>query len=224
MSMLSNLDLIRRVPLFAMLTEPQAQSLAGAVSKQRFKRGDLVVEQGQTSNALFIILSGRARVLMTDSKGREVILAKLQAGDYIGEMSLIDHDSHSASVAAEAQTDVLVLGRDDFLRCLVENTSMAHAVMLGLVRRLRSADQKISSLALTGVYERVANAVLEATVKADDGGLVLREKLSRQDIAKMVGASREMVSRVMKDFEEQGFIELHDDGVVRVHERRMAPR
>lgn len=224
MSMLSNLDLIRRVPLFALLTPVQAESLSGAVAKQRFKRGAVVVEQGHTSNALYIILAGRARVLMTDKRGREVILATLQAGDYIGEMSLIDNEAHSATVAVETQTDMLVLGRGDFARCLAENTSMAQAVMRGLVKRLRSADQKISSLALAGVYERVANVLLEATVVGDDGERCLREKISRQDIAKMVGASREMVSRVMKDFDEQGFIETCDDGVVRVYERRMTPR
>ena len=223
MSMLTNLDLIRRVPLFAMLTPAQAELLADAVAKHRFKRGQVIVEQGKKSDALYIILSGRARVLMTDRKSREVILATLQPGDYIGEMSMIDNQPHSATVEAEIQTDVLVLGRKDFTRCLPENATMAYAVMQGLVRRLRHADQKIGSLALMGVYGRVANVLLESAV-ADDGRLMIRDKLSRQDIAKMVGASREMVSRVMKDFEEQGFIQTLDGGAILVNERRHTPR
>jgi len=224
MAMLSNLDLIRRVPLFAMLTSTQAESLADVVGKRRFKRGEAVVEQGKTSNALYIILAGRARVLMTDRKGREVILATLQVGDYVGEMSLIDNDVHSATVQAEVQTDVLVLGRDDFSRCLSENTSMAYTLMRGLVQRLRSADQKISAMALMGVYGRVAAVLLESAQPDAEGQLLIRDKVSRQDIAKMVGASREMVSRVMKDFEESGFIEILDGGAVRVIERRTVPR
>lgn len=224
MSMLSNLDLIRRVPLFALLTQAQAQSLTGSVSKRRFKRGELVVEQGKTSNALYIILAGKARVIMTDKRGREVILATLEVGDYIGEMSLIDSEAHSATVVVETQTDMLMLGRDDFLRCISENSTMAHAVMRGLVQRLRKADSKIGSLALADVYERVATVILDSTVSNEQGERVIREKISRQDIAKMVGASREMVSRVMKDFEEQGFIVVGEDGVVRVNERQMAPR
>ena len=223
MSMLTNLDLIRRVPLFAMLTPAQAELLADAVAKRRFKRGQLIVEQGKKSDALYIILSGRARVLMTDRKSREVILATLQPGDYIGEMSMIDNQPHSATVEAEIQTDVLVLGRKEFTRCLPENATMAYAVMQGLVRRLRHADQKIGSLALMGVYGRVANVLLESAVP-DDGRLIIREKLSRQDIAKMVGASREMVSRVMKDFEEQGFTQTLDGGAIVVNERRHTPR
>ncbi len=224
MSMLTNLDLIRRVPLFAMLTPAQAESLAQAVGKQRFKRGELIVEQGKKCDALYIILAGRARVLVTDNRAREVILATLQPGDYIGEMSLIDREPHSASVEAEVQTDALVLGGEDFTRCLLENTSTMSAVMRGLVSRLRSADRKIESLALMGVYGRVANVLLESGVPSVENIRVICDKISRQDIAKMVGASREMVSRVMKDFEEQGFIETRPDGAIWVRERRKVPR
>ena len=92
MAMLSNLDLIRRVPLFSLLTNEQAQGIADSVVKRRFRRGEIVVEHGKKSNALFILLTGRARVLTADSRGREVILAVLQSGDYVGEMSLIDNE------------------------------------------------------------------------------------------------------------------------------------
>ena len=224
MAMLSNLDLILRVPLFGQLTQEQADSLAHSVVKKRFKRGDNIVEQGKNSNALFIILNGRARVVMKDRQEREVILATLREGDCIGEMSLIDSQAHSATVAAEVVTDVLVLERDNFMRCLQENNSTAMAVMRGLVQRLRSADRKIGSLALTGVYARVANALIDSAETRKDGVLAIKDKVSRQDIAKMVGASREMVSRVMKEFEEQGFIETLETGSVLIKDRRTKPR
>lgn len=217
--MVSNLELIRRVPLFSMLTASQAESVADAIVKSRFKRGELIVEQGKKSNSLAIILTGKARVISTDSRGREVILATLQPGDYIGEMSLIDNEPHSATVRAEVQTDVLVLGRLEFARCLPENSSMAYAVMKGLVQRLRHADRKIESLALMDVYGRVARALLEFAIVDADGHAVIRDKVSRQDLAKMVGASREMVSRVMKDLEERGFIENRSNGSMVVKER-----
>ena len=113
MSMVSNLELIRRVPLFSLLTAVQAESVANAVVKRRFKRGEIIVEQGAKSNALFILLTGRARVLTSDSRGREVILATMNPGDYLGEMSLIDNEPHSATVRTEVQTDVLMLARAD---------------------------------------------------------------------------------------------------------------
>ena len=177
------------------------------------------MEQGQKSNALFILLTGSARVMTSDSRGREVILATLAQGDYLGEMSIIDNEPHSATVRAEVQTDVLMLGRAEFARCLTENASMSLVVMRGLVKRLRHADRKIESLALLDVYGRVAHALLDFAVADAQGQLLIKEKISRQDLAKMVGASREMVSRVMKDLEERGFIEALPNGATLLKDR-----
>ena len=221
-TMLSNLDLLRRVPLFSLLTVAQAEVISGAVIKRRFKRGEALVEQGQKSNALFILLTGRARVMTSDSRGREVILATLAQGDYLGEMSIIDNEPHSATVRAEVATDVLMLGRAEFARCLTENASMSLVVMRGLVKRLRHADRKIESLALLDVYGRVAHALLDFAVADAQGQLLIRDKISRQDLAKMVGASREMVSRVMKDLEERGFIEALPNGATLLKDRLSA--
>ncbi|MFN3376425.1 MAG: Crp/Fnr family transcriptional regulator [Burkholderiaceae bacterium] len=210
--MLTNLDLLRRVPLFSPLTPAQAEALQGAVVKRRLRRGEVLVQEGHTSQALFLLLNGRARVVKTDARGREVILATLGPGDHIGEMSIIDNEPHSATVRAEVQTDVLLLGRTEFVRCLADNTSMALVLMRGLVKRLRHADRKIESLALLDVYGRVAHALLDMATEDPQGRPWIRERISRQDLAKMVGASREMVSRVMKDLEERGFIENIEGG------------
>ncbi|MFT3719570.1 Crp/Fnr family transcriptional regulator [Pseudorhodoferax sp.] len=219
MSMLSNLELLLRVPLFSMLTGEQAHLVSQAVSKRRVKRGEIIVEQGRKTNALFILLSGRCRVVTTDTRGREVIIATLRPADCIGEMSLIDNEPHSATVLAEVQTDMLVLGRAEFDRCVADNPQMARAVMTGLVKRLRRADQKIESLALMDVYGRVAHALLELAAPDTQGVVQIRDKVSRQDIAKMVGASREMVSRVMKDLEERGYIETQETGAIHIKDR-----
>ena len=218
MAMLSNLDLIRRVPLFSMLTVEQAQTIADGVVKRRYRRGEIIVEQGRKSDALFILLSGRARVITSDARGREVILAVLEAGDYLGEMSLIDNEPHSATVRAEVQTDVLVLGRNEFAVCLPDNSSLSYAILRGLVARLGNADRQIESLALLDVYGRVARALLDMA-EDDEGRRVIRSKVSRQDLAKVVGASREMVSRVMKDLEERHLIETQENGWVVLTER-----
>ncbi len=220
--MVSTLDLIRRVPLFSLLASEQAETVANAVVKRRYKRGENIVEQGQKSNALYILLTGRARVLSTDSRGREVILATLQTGDYIGEMSLIDGEPHSATVRADAQTDALVLGRAEFSRCLPDPGSMAYSLLRGLVQRLRDADRKIESLALVDVYGRVARALIEMAEPGDDETMVIQRKMSRQDIAKMVGASREMVSRVMKGLETRGLVQTRPDGSMAILKRAAA--
>ncbi len=219
MAIVTNLDLLRRVPLFSRLTVPQAEALGGAVHKRRFKRGEPLVLQGEKSDALYLLLTGRARVSAADSRGREVILASLMPGDYLGEMSLIDNQPHSASVHALVQTDVLELGRAEFVRCLSENTSMMLVVMRGLVKRLRHADRKIESLALLDVYGRVAHALLDLAETDAEGQAFIRDKISRQEMAKTIGASREMVSRVMKDLETRGFIETLPNGATVLRSR-----
>jgi CRP-like cAMP-binding protein len=216
--MLSNLELLCRVPLFAGLTPEQAKGIADAIVKQRFRRSEIIVAQGKKSDALYIILSGRARVVSADSRSREVILATLHSGDYFGEMSLIDDEPHSATVRAEVQTDVLKLNRETFARCLPDRSSLSHNVMRGLVARLRQADRKIESLALMDVYGRVARLLMEFAADDGNGVLRVREKISRQDLAKMVGASREMVSRVMRDLEERGFLQMQPDGSMLIKE------
>ena len=213
METLFTVDAIRRVPLFTMLTASQAQGLADAVVRQRFRRGDRIVEQGHKSDALFILLSGRAQVVVTDGRGREVVLAMVKAGDYIGEMSLIDDRPHSASVIVDAQADVLVLGRGAFASCLPKNANLAYVVLRGLVKRLRAANRQIESLALYDVHGRVARTLLDLAegVGADR---VIPAGVSRITLAKMVGASREMVGRVLKDLESRGLIQTQDDGTV----------
>ena len=221
MAIISNLDLIRRVPLFSLLPNPQLELLADAVSKRRFKRGENLVEQGEHSGALFILLSGHARVVMSNELGREVILARVGQGDCIGEMSLIDGEAHSATVSAEVQVDALVLGRGAFSQCLASSSLLAEAVMRALVQRLRSADRKIESLALLDVYGRVARTLIEMADRTPEGQLIIADKISRQDVAKSVGASREMVSRVMKEFGERDYLEERLDGSILIHDHLM---
>jgi CRP-like cAMP-binding protein len=217
MALLSNLDLVRRIPLFSVLDAEQAQRIADAGEKRHFARGETIIQQGMQSNTLFILLTGRARVYRADDRGREVYLATFHPGDYVGEMSLIDNEAHSASVRAEWNSDVLILGREAFARCLPTNSSLSYTILRGLVLRLRRANHQIESLALFDVYGRVARTLLDMA-ETRDGVKVIRTKVSRQDLAKVVGASREMVSRVMADLEARGVIRKVEQGWIAIRD------
>lgn len=210
MSIVSKHELLRRVPFFSMLPEAALQSISAVIVKQRFRRGHLLVKQGELCSGFYIIVSGSAQVISSDTRGREVILATLKPGDYFGEMSIIDDEVASAGIRFDAQADVLVITDEEFKRYLPPAGSVADGIMRGLVRRLRAADQKIQSLALLDVYERVENALYELA-QEQDNVLIISGKTSRQDIAKMVGASREMVSRVMRELEKNEFYKLNEN-------------
>ena len=196
----------------------------GALEKKRFKRSEHLVEAGDKSNMLFVILSGKASVIVTNPTGKELVLATLGVGDCIGEMSLLDNQPHSASVVADTQIDALALSREGFNSCILSNAQMAVSVMRGLVMRLRKANQKIASLALLSVFGRVARYLLDMAEDGDSNQIVIKKKVSHAAIAREVCASREMVSKALKEFEAQGFIRKVDDGTLVITERRSKAR
>jgi CRP/FNR family cyclic AMP-dependent transcriptional regulator len=205
--------LLRNVPLFSVLPEHQLALLTGAVTRKRFSRGTAIIAAGDPTDSLYVVISGRLKVMISDDEGREVILSMLGPNEYFGEMGLIDDHPRSASVVCVEPCEVLALAKRDFKKCLEDNFEMAVTVMRGLVKRLREADRKIGSLALMDVYGRVARLLLEMS-ETVDGHKVVTRKLAKQDIAKMIGASREMVSRVMKDLQTAGAIEVRPGSIL----------
>ena len=205
--------LLRNVPLFAGLDETQLKVLARMMVRTSFGRNATIICAGDPIDSLFIVINGRLKVLMSDEQGREVILSLLGPGEFFGEMGLLDDSPRSASVVTQEPCELLSITKTDFKRSLAENFDLSLMVMRGLVKRLREADRKISSLALMDVYGRVARLLLEMADDIDGEKVIVR-KLSKQDIAKMIGASREMVSRVMKDLQLGGYIEVRGRSIV----------
>ena len=204
--------LLRNVPLFVTLPDSQLALLTSVVSRRSYPRGTTVIAAGDSTDSLYVVISGRLKVMMSDDEGREVILSMLGPSEYFGEMALIDDSPRSASVITLEPCELLVLAKRDFKKCVAENFEMSMTLMRGLVKRLREADRKIGSLALMDVYGRVARLLLEMSEKID-GQQVVTRKVAKQDIAKMIGASREMVSRVMKDLQTGGYIEVRGNSI-----------
>lgn len=218
MALLSNKDLLRRVPIFASLTETQLETLAGSFVKRKFKNNALIFRQGAQSDAFFAILVGRVHVTTRDERGREVIFSTLKQGDYFGEMSLIDGEPHSTSVKAVTACELLVIERATFQACMPDLDSPINRIMLSLVSRLRAADKKIESLALQSGQERILKFLKESATLDENGHRVLRTKISPVDVAKNVGTSRELVGRLIKKFKESGIMIEQSDGSYRLME------
>jgi CRP/FNR family cyclic AMP-dependent transcriptional regulator len=204
---------LKAVPLFTSFPEDQLRMLTSVVTRKSLPRSSTVMASGDPTDSLYIVLSGRLKVMMSDAEGKEVILSILGPGEFFGEMGLIDDSPRSASVVSIEPCELLCIAKRDFKKCLAENFDMAQAVMRGLVRRLRDADRKIGSLALLDVYGRVARLLLDMA-ETVDGEKIVTKRLPKQDIAKMIGASREMVSRVMKDLQMGGYIEVRGSNIV----------
>src|SRR6185295_7354560 len=204
---------LKSMPMFATFSPEQLQALMGMISRRSAPRGAAIMHEGDPTDSLYIVISGRLKVMMGEADGKETILSIIGPGEFFGEMGLIDDNPRSASVVAIEPCELLALTRRDFRKCLVENLGLAMAVMRVLVRRLREADRKIGSLAMLDVYGRVARLLLDMSEDVN-GERVVTRRLTKQDIGKMVGATREMVSKVMKDLQVNGYIDVQGSTIV----------
>jgi CRP/FNR family transcriptional regulator, cyclic AMP receptor protein len=205
-------DFIATVPLFHGLDREELARFGELVRERSYPKGSVILFQDDPGDSLFILRSGRVKVVLIGEDGREVILGVLEPGAHFGELALIDDQPRSAHVIAMEDAQLLVLRREDFRRRVDANPSVAWALLQELSKRLRRADEKIGGLVLLDVPGRIARLLLD--LAAEGGSETIDKVLTHQTIAQMIGASRETVSRSMKDFQESGLI--------RVERRRIA--
>jgi CRP/FNR family cyclic AMP-dependent transcriptional regulator len=196
-------------PLFGHLDEASAKVLFKETQRRVYPKNSFVINTGDTSDCFYIILSGKVKIVIPDEEGKEVILSMLGAGDHFGEFSLIDGQPRSASVVTLEESTLLIIGRDQFRACLAENPAIAERLMISLTQRLRNADRKIEGLALHDVYSRLARTLSELATD-QDGKRTLPQRLTHQDLANMIGASREMITRLLRDLAAGGYISIEN--------------
>ncbi|HAV24508.1 MAG: Crp/Fnr family transcriptional regulator [Ignavibacteria bacterium GWA2_55_11] len=202
---------LRNVPIFAELEDKDLQRIAKLGTRQKYKKGNIVVLEQESGAALFVIVAGKVKVVRMDEDGKEVILSMFGPGEFFGEMSLLDGMARSASVVATVKAELFMIHRRDFLELLHEYPSVAIALLAELAMRLRKADMQIKSLSLKDAAGRVANVLL---MLADDLGVFRKGKVEiedlplQQDIANMAGTSRETVSRMLHQFIRDGQVQL----------------
>jgi len=175
---------------------------------QKFSASQTIFQEGDPAEVMYVVREGEVEI-----RRGETLLETVGPQEIFGEMGLIDDSPRSASVITIEPCELLSVTKRDFKNCLAGNFEMSMTVMRGLVRRLREADRKIGSLALLDVYGRVARLLLDMSEEVN-GQKTVTKRLPKQDIAKMIGASREMVSRVMKDLQKGGFIEVRGSSIV----------
>lgn len=196
---------LRAIPLFSQLREEDIDRVGRAARGKTFPKNSIIVFEDDPGDALYIIQDGKVKVVLSGEDGREVILSTRGAGDFFGEMSLIDNEPRSAHVIAMEESKLLVLRREDFLICLQEIPGIALGVLRSMCQRLRQADQLIGGLVLQDVPSRVAGRILDLADEND--GSAVAKGITHQTIAQMVGTSRETVSRTIRDLVNQGVLD-----------------
>lgn len=207
-----SIEMLRTVPLFANLDAQDLAQIAAASAVRSFNKNSFVITEGDTSNSLYIILSGEVKVFVSDEEGKANIVNRLGPGDYFGELSLIDDEPRSASIETLSKCQISILSRQYFVNYIEENPRIAIRLLQGVVRRLRTTTNHAKDLALMDVFGRIANVLLNSA--SDEAGRQITPALTQQEIAEQVGASREMVSRILKDLRAGGYISLEGKRIV----------
>ncbi|HEX4468836.1 MAG TPA: Crp/Fnr family transcriptional regulator [Gemmatimonadaceae bacterium] len=199
-----NVDFLATVPLFNGLDRVELERFAEVTREKSYPKGSVILFEDDPGDSLFVVRDGRVKVVLIGEDGREVILGVLGVGEYFGELSLIDDRPRSAHVIAMEDSNLLVLRREDFRKRVESSPSVAWSLLTELSRRLRRADDKIGGLVLLDVPGRIARLLLD--LAEESGTNAIEKTLTHQTIAQMIGASRETVSRAMKDFQDAGWI------------------
>lgn len=201
---------------FSHADERSLRALAPHGTVRSFPKSAVVINEGDATDSLYVVLSGRAKVYVSEEDGREVVVNTVGAGEYFGEL-VLDDGPRSASVMALEPCRFFVIPRADVEQMIERNPVFARDLIRKLIEHVRNLTEKVRDLALKGVYSRFVRFIDDNAVE-DDGKRIVRERLTQHDIAARIGGSREMVSRIVKDLTVGGYISV-DAKYITIHKK-----
>jgi CRP/FNR family transcriptional regulator, cyclic AMP receptor protein len=211
--MVDAITLLKQVYLFKHLEGTELQAIAAQTREVSFKKNAILMTEGDIGESMYIIRSGSVKVFVSDSDGKELILYHQNTGSIVGDIALLDDAPRSASVTATEATHAFMISKAKFLDLLREHPELSIGVIRSLTQRLREATEGSRRLALDNVYQRLTDKLTELKVTDSKGQDHLPRKFSHQELGNMIGASREMVGKVMAELIKGEYVEL-DDGIL----------
>lgn len=199
------MNLLKEISLFSGIDDSSLKYLEKVAAQKSYPKNTILFSKGDETDSLYIIKKGSVKTIILDENGKEIILSLHKWGEYFGEMSLIDKKPRSATIMTKEPTELLVIHRDDFLKVFNSNPNMAFDLFKILLKRLRELTEKLENFAFKDVYGRIAGLFNQMATPMDNKW-VIEEQLTHREIAHMVGSSREMVSKIMKELTIGGYI------------------
>lgn len=220
-------EVLRSAPLFRELDDEAAAALRASMVEVQLGRGEVLFREGDTGDRVYVVIDGKVKLGRTSSDGRENLLALLGPGQMFGELSLFDPGPRSATVTAVTDTVLLSLANEDMLTWLTGRPEVARGLLLQLGQRLRRSNDTLADLVFSDVPGRVAKALLDLStrfgVPSEEGVRVVHD-LTQEELAQLVGASRETVNKALADFAGRGWLRLEQRSVVILDLERLRRR
>jgi len=199
--------MLEDVAIFSGLNPTELELLEHHMVTRSFKKNTIIINEGDEASTFFIIITGAIKVFLSNEEGKEIIINAQGPGDHFGELALLDGAPRSASVITTEKSTIGVISKEDFHNVLSRNTDLALNLIRELTRRVRFLSDNVRTLALMDVYGRVAKVLL-GMAQEEDGKMVINNRPTQQDIANHIGASREMVARILKDLSTGNYITI----------------
>jgi len=220
-------DVVRKAPLFTALDDAAASSLRASMSGVKLSRGQTLFKEGDAGDRLFVVVDGKLKLGTTSNDGRENLLSILGPGDMFGELSLFDPGPRTATATAVVDSKLLALANDQVIGWVKEHPQVSLQLLGRLAQRLRKANDVLSDLVFADVPGRVAKAIIELGERfgtREDDGLHVNHELTQEELAQLVGASRETVNKALADFATRGWIRLEPRAVIVLDIERLVKR
>jgi CRP/FNR family cyclic AMP-dependent transcriptional regulator len=211
------LDALRNVPLFRDFDETELMQVAGLVTTRRYNKHQTIFREGDPGRTFYLILSGSVAVVRIASDGRETILSILKERDFFGEMSVFDTSVRAASVRTMTECEVGVIERDDFLGLIDRNPRIGRLLVIALSERLRAANKLIAATTSQDIRSRLASLLLNLMQNFGEPGAAgtrISLRLTNQELANMIGTTRETVNRTLNRFWDEHLIDMRTAHVV----------
>jgi len=204
---------LKEIPFLSELPDKTLSELASHAKINSFPKNAFIITEGDETSSMYILLAGKVRVFSSDSQGKEVTLLTQTPISYFGELALLSNEPRSASVITVEKTSCAIIAQTDFKLWLSNHPDVAFGLIQDLAGTVRRLTDKVKQLALSNVYERTIQTLQEmASLK--DGQLIIDKRPTQQELANMVGSSREMVNKIMKELTKGGYILIQDKALI----------
>ncbi len=220
-------DVLMHAPLFSALDAEGAAAMRTSMEERRVPRGDTIFIEGEPGDRMYVILDGKIKLGQTSPDGRESLLAVLGPGEVFGELSLFDPGPRTATATAVTDSMVIGLGHESLRTWLTGRPEVAEALLQALARRLRRTNEALADLVFSDVPGRVAKQLLDLADKFGQpgpDGVLVHHDLTQEELAQLVGASRETVNKALADFTARGWIQVDQREVILLDMERLARR
>lgn len=221
---MDKIKLLSTFPIFSRLKDKDLEKLASTAIQKSYNKGDIIFYENEFGRKLYLIVSGNVKICMISPDGKEHVLGNLSEKEFFGELSVLDKENRSTSAIAVDSVNLMIVDRDPFLEVLKDNPYMVYYLILSLCKRIRWTDKHLSTLAFLSSHGKVAKLILDmAKEKGNKIGnkTYIEHKLTRQEMANIIGTSRETLTRIIIEYQNEKIIETKKNMIVILDEKKL---